>query len=102
MDLRLYLAFSRTCTTRIGSSAARVAYVRTVKTSSGATAVQIVWSWHKGSRSIEHLGSAPRRPRGGGPEASPRRFDWSPGRRSWSWRSAAVSNGARCRSCPLR
>jgi len=35
-----------------------VAYVRTVKTSSGATAVQIVWSWRRGSRSIEHLGSA--------------------------------------------
>jgi hypothetical protein len=35
-----------------------VAYVRTVKTSSGATAVQIVWSWRKGSRSIEHIGSA--------------------------------------------
>src|ERR1700739_4604646 len=33
-------------------------FVRTVKTSSGATAVQIVWSWRKGSRSIEHLGSA--------------------------------------------
>ena len=32
--------------------------MRTVKTSSGATAVQIVWSWRKGSRSIEHLGSA--------------------------------------------
>jgi len=32
--------------------------VRTVKTSSGATAVQVVWSWRKGSRSIEHLGSA--------------------------------------------
>jgi hypothetical protein len=32
--------------------------VRTVKTSSGATAVQIVWSWRKGSRSIEHIGSA--------------------------------------------
>ena len=35
-----------------------MAYVRTVKTSSGATAVQIVWSWRKGSRSIEHFGSA--------------------------------------------
>jgi hypothetical protein len=35
-----------------------VAYVRTVKTSSGATAVQIVWSSRKGSRNIEHLGSA--------------------------------------------
>ncbi len=35
-----------------------VAYVRTVKTASGATAVQIVWSSRKGSRKIEHLGSA--------------------------------------------
>jgi hypothetical protein len=33
-------------------------YVRTVKTSSGATAVQIVYSSHRGSRQIEHLGSA--------------------------------------------
>jgi Transposase DDE domain len=35
-----------------------VAYVRTVKTRSGATAVQIVWSSRRGSRSIEHVGSA--------------------------------------------
>jgi hypothetical protein len=35
-----------------------VAYVRTVKTACGATAVQIVWSWRRGSRSIEHIGSA--------------------------------------------
>jgi hypothetical protein len=35
-----------------------VPYVRTVKTASGATAVQIVWSCHRGSRDIEHLGSA--------------------------------------------
>jgi hypothetical protein len=35
-----------------------VAYVRTGKTSSGATAVQIVWSTRRGSRQIEHLGSA--------------------------------------------
>ncbi len=35
-----------------------MAYVRTVKTSSGATAVQIVWSTRRGSRNIEHLGSA--------------------------------------------
>jgi hypothetical protein len=34
-----------------------VAYVRTVKTASGARAVQIVHSSHKGSRDIEHLGS---------------------------------------------
>jgi Transposase DDE domain len=35
-----------------------VPYVRTVKTSSGATAVQIVYSSHRGSRDIEHIGSA--------------------------------------------
>ena len=35
-----------------------MAYVRTVKTSSGATAVQIVYSSTRGSRTIEHLGSA--------------------------------------------
>jgi hypothetical protein len=35
-----------------------VAYVRTVKTASGATAVQIVHSFHRGSRDIEHIGSA--------------------------------------------
>jgi hypothetical protein len=33
-------------------------YVRTVRTSSGATAVQIVHSSRRGSREIEHLGSA--------------------------------------------
>ena len=33
-------------------------YVRTVKTSSGAIAVQIVYSYHRGSRQIEHIGSA--------------------------------------------
>jgi len=35
-----------------------MAYVRTVKTASGATAVQIVHSTRRGSRDIEHLGSA--------------------------------------------
>ena len=35
-----------------------MAYIRTVKTASGATAVQVVWSWRRGSRSIEHIGSA--------------------------------------------
>ena len=33
-------------------------YVRTVKTASGARAVQIVYSSHRGSREIEHIGSA--------------------------------------------
>ena len=35
-----------------------MAYVRTVKTASGATAVQIVWSSRRGSRQIENIGSA--------------------------------------------
>jgi hypothetical protein len=35
-----------------------VPYVRTVKTSSGVTAVQIVYSCRRGSRKIEHIGSA--------------------------------------------
>ena len=35
-----------------------MAYVRTVKTASRATAVQIVWSSRHGSRNIEHIGSA--------------------------------------------
>ncbi|MGV0905966.1 hypothetical protein ABQE78_10145 [Mycobacterium novum] len=35
-----------------------MAYVRAVKTASGATAVQIVWSSRGGARKIEHLGSA--------------------------------------------
>ena len=33
-------------------------YVRTVKTASGATAVQVVWSSRRGLREIEHVGSA--------------------------------------------
>jgi hypothetical protein len=36
----------------------RVAYIRTVTTASKATAVQIVHSSRKGSRDIEHIGSA--------------------------------------------
>jgi len=35
-----------------------VPYMRTVKTTSGATAVQVVWSSRRGQREIEHLGSA--------------------------------------------
>jgi len=34
-----------------------VAYARSVRISSGATVVQIVWSSRRGSRNIEHLGS---------------------------------------------
>ena len=32
--------------------------MRTVKTASGATAVQVVWSSARGSRSMDHIGSA--------------------------------------------
>jgi len=35
-----------------------VAHVRTVKTASGARAVQIVYSRRRGARQIEHIGSA--------------------------------------------
>jgi hypothetical protein len=42
----------------IGLVGSAVAYVRTVRTGSGAVAVQIVWSSRRGSRRIEHLGSA--------------------------------------------
>jgi hypothetical protein len=35
-----------------------VAYVRTVRTSSGAVAVQVVWTSRRGSGDIEHFGSA--------------------------------------------
>jgi hypothetical protein len=35
-----------------------VAYVRTVKTASGATAVQIVHGKRRGVRRVEHVGSA--------------------------------------------
>ena len=35
-----------------------MAYVRTVRTSSGARAVQVVWKYRHGSREIEHIGSA--------------------------------------------
>ena len=33
-------------------------YMRTVKTTSGATAVQVVWSSRRGARQIEYLGPA--------------------------------------------
>jgi hypothetical protein len=45
-------------TKQAGSIVSVVAYVRTVKTASGARAVQIVHSQHRGSRDIEHIGSA--------------------------------------------
>ena len=44
--------------TRRGPQGGLVPYVRTVKTTSGATAVQVVRSSRHGSREIEHFGSA--------------------------------------------
>jgi hypothetical protein len=44
--------------TNSGSKSHRATYVRTVKTASGAIAVQIVNASRRNSRSIEHLGSA--------------------------------------------
>ncbi|WP_408930265.1 hypothetical protein ACKFR8_00315 [Corynebacterium axilliensis] len=32
-------------------------YIRTVKTASGATAVQVVWSEHRGSKKLQQVGS---------------------------------------------
>ncbi len=49
---------ARICALSEARRVGAVAYVRTVKTASGATAVQIVYSSRRGSRSIEHLGSA--------------------------------------------
>jgi hypothetical protein len=43
---------------QVPTSDASGAAPRTVKTASGATAAQIVYSCHRGSRPIEHLGSA--------------------------------------------
>src|SRR5439155_25743291 len=45
-----------------------VAYVRTVRTASGARAVQIVYSQHRGSRVIEHVGSVSHPGSDGGPD----------------------------------
>jgi hypothetical protein len=56
---RGFLAFGdRICALIAGPQAGPVPYVRTVKTASGAMAVQIVHSFHRGSRDIEHIGSA--------------------------------------------
>jgi hypothetical protein len=48
----------RARTKRRGSIVAAVAYVRTVKTASGARAVQIEHSQYRGARDIEPVGSA--------------------------------------------
>jgi hypothetical protein len=44
--------------TNPGLLSGQMPYVRTVKTASGATAVQIVYPSRRGSWDIEHLGSA--------------------------------------------
>jgi hypothetical protein len=62
--------------------------------------VQIVWSWRKGSRSIEHLGSA----HDDGELAAlktPRPNGWPPGRPSWIWGSPADAIAAARRRLPM-
>ena len=63
-----------------------MAYVRTVKTASGAIAVQIVWSSRRGSRNIEHVGSAHDETEVDALKAAARqRIDAGPGRvRPWA------------------
>jgi hypothetical protein len=78
------------------------AYVRTVKTASGARAVQIVHGSRRGSRTIEHVGSAhddeewealkaAARQRLAGGQAEPTLV--------WTRRRASQSARGRCRSC---
>ena len=55
--IRVFLA-RKLCTKPWVGEGEFVAYVRTVRTSSGAVAVQVVWKSSRGSRDIEHLGSA--------------------------------------------
>jgi hypothetical protein len=77
-----------------------VPYVRTVKTASGATAVQIVYSSRRGSRDIEHIGSAH-----GDAELemlkAVARQRLAAGQGSLALaRASAVARAGRCRSCP--
>jgi DNA-binding MarR family transcriptional regulator len=61
-----------------------VAYVRTVRTASGATAVQVVWSSRRGSRNIEHIVTQERGARGGHEQAGEESLSeafWSVARR---------------------
>jgi hypothetical protein len=57
-DLRVFCSGELNLRTNGGLESGLVPYVRTVKTKSGATAVQVVYSSRRGSREIEHLGSA--------------------------------------------
>jgi hypothetical protein len=74
-----------------------VPYVRTVKTASGATAVQIVYSSRRGSRDIQHIGLAHddvelellKGPRDSGLQ---------PGRVSLTWAWTRLHLAGRCRS----
>jgi hypothetical protein len=84
-------------------------FVRTVKTASGPTAVQIVYTNRRGSRDIQHIGSAHDEARLELLKAAARQR-LRPARASWSWVSPAlvVSAGGvvagsmvgRCRLCP--
>jgi hypothetical protein len=74
-----------------------VPYVRTVKTASGATAVQIVYSSHLGARDIEHIGSAHDDAELELLKAAAWR-SWLVGRASLTWAWIPVRLAGRCRS----
>ena len=62
-------------------------YVRTVKTASGATAVQVVWSSRRGSRDIEQIGSAHDEAELEALKAAARqRLAGGQGELAWAWR----------------
>jgi hypothetical protein len=74
-----------------------VPYVRTVKTASGAMAVQIVYSSHRGSREIEHIGPAHDDVELELLKAVARQR-LAPGRASWTWAWMRLRRAGRCRS----
>jgi hypothetical protein len=77
-----------------------VPYVRTVRTASGAIAVQIVYSYHRGSRQIEHIGSAHDDAELELLKAVARQR-LAAGQACWIWARVSVLAGAgRCRSRP--
>jgi hypothetical protein len=56
-DLRVFVPCRADVRTNRRLQSGPVPYVRPVKTASGAAAVQIVYSSHRGSRDIAHIGS---------------------------------------------
>ena len=89
-----------------------MAYVRTVKTASGATAVQIVHAKRRGARRMEHVGSAHDEQELGALKAAAAQrlaflypeldlgLDDPDGGEGGAAGAAAVVGPVRCRSCP--